>query len=306
MKILITGIKGRLGQVVASSLKDLHQLVGLDRRQDIPAPLGIPTFDFEPYQNRVDHIFCEHQIDAIIHLNILHDPRASREEHHRFNILGTSNLLALASKFKIKKFIFVSSADVYGARAENSQFLSEESPLMGATHHSGLGDLIQTDLLVSTAFWKYPEIKTVILRPSHIIGPAQNAAFRYLGLKFPITLMGFSPMVQLCHYLDLLQIIQLGLEYDIQGIFNITSDGALSLHKLLQKIGQTAIPIPEWIANQVLDVLWKTHFSQFPAPEINFLKYSCMVDDSRLRSAFPNFKPHTIENVISYFKQIKK
>lgn len=302
--ILISGHKGRLGNLLAKQLlqKSHYNIIGLDRRKDAPDPNGIISYPFAPFQKRSKQVFAEHKIDIIIHLNILHDPRQSREDHFRFNILGTTHLMEMGAKAGTEKFIFLSSADVYGPRAENPQFLTEEAPLMGDTENHGLGDLIQTDYQVGNAFWKYPEMKTVILRPTHIIGPIQNAATRYLTLPYPLTLLGFSPMVQFIHYRDLLKALEISIADHVQGIFNICSPGVISLKKLLEKLGRTQISIPEFLARPALDLFWKAHFSSFPTPEINFLKYNCMVDDARFRSICPKYQEHNLDDTIALLR----
>lgn len=297
-KVLISGHKGRLGHLLANQLlqNPHYEIIGLDRRKDAPNPHGIPSYPFAPFQKKSEQVFSEHQIDAIIHLNILHDPRQSREDHFRFNILGTTHLMEMGAKAGVNKFIFLSSADVYGARPENPQFLSEDAPLMGDTENYGVGDLIQADYQVGNGFWKYPNMKTVILRPSHIVGPVQNAASRYLSLPYPMALLGFSPMIQLIHYQDLLHALELSLDDRVQGIFNICSPGVISLKRLLRDLGRTYFPVPEFLARPAMNVFWETHFSSFPTPEINFLKYSCMVDDSRFRSLFPKYQKFSLRD----------
>ena len=59
-------------------------------------------------------------------------PRASSRDHYPFNIQGTDKVMQYCVRHGIPKFVLLSSANVYGPRPDNDQFLSEDTPLMGA------------------------------------------------------------------------------------------------------------------------------------------------------------------------------
>ena len=229
--ILITGILGNLGSKLAERISSSHSIIGLDRRAT-KIDNKYLTYSFDIRQKRVEKLFSENKIDTIIHLNIMHDLRKTQEEHYSFNVMGTDKLLKLAKKHGVKKFILLSSANVYGPRSENPQFINEDHPLLGASGFDAIDDLVEMDMTTSNYFWKAPEMDIVILRPCHIIGNLKNAPTRYLKLKSPITLLGFNPMIQVIHEEDLLSAIELCIENQIKGIFNISSEVTISLLKL--------------------------------------------------------------------------
>lgn len=70
------------------------------------------------HYNQLTKIFAKHKITAIIHLAARAGVRPSISNPHIYesvNIKGTLNLLDLANKFGVKKFIFGSSSSIYGA-----------------------------------------------------------------------------------------------------------------------------------------------------------------------------------------------
>lgn len=281
--VLVTGICGNLGRRVARHLHRDMRVIGLDRRKFPGKPKDIEHHPIDLRRNRVEDLFREAPIKAVVHLGVMHNPRGNREEHHTWNVGGLSRLLEYASKHKVRKFVLLSSANVYGPRPENAQFLNEDAPLLAAGAFSDMRDLVELDMLVQSFFWKYPEIETVILRPTHILGTVHNAPSNYLRLKVAPTLMGFDPMLQTVHQDDVVRAIQLSLRPGIRGIFNMAGPQALRLSAILQKLNRPHVPIPYTLAKFGVSRLWSLRMTNFPAPELDFVRYVCMVDDSRAR-----------------------
>ena len=44
--------------------------------------------------------------------------------------------------------------------------------------------------------------------------------------------------------------------------------------------------------------MWKMHVSSIPAPELDFIRYVCMVDDSRARSAMGYEHQHDLDSTL--------
>jgi UDP-glucose 4-epimerase len=215
------------------------RVIGLDRRKFPGKPKDIEHHPIDLRRNRVEDLFREAPIKAVVHLGVMHNPRGNREEHHTWNVGGLARLLEYASRHKVRKFVLLSSANVYGPRPENAQFLNEDAPLLAAGAFSDMRDLVELDMLVQSFFWKYPEIETVILRPTHILGSVHNAPSNYLRLKVAPTLMGFDPMLQTVHQDDVVRAIQLSLRPGIRGIFNMAGPQALRLSAILKRLNRT-------------------------------------------------------------------
>ena len=281
--VLVTGICGNLGRRVARHLHRDMRVVGLDRRKFPGKPKDIEHYSVDLRRNRVEDIFRELPIKSVVHLGTMHNPRGNREEHHSWNVGGLSRLLEYASKHKVRKFVLLSSANVYGPRPDNAQFLNEDAPLLAAGAFSDMRDLVELDMLVQSFFWKYPEIETVILRPTHILGSVHNAPSNYLRLKVAPTLLGFDPMLQTVHQDDVVRAIQLSLRPGIRGIFNMAGPQALRLSAILKKLDRQSVPIPYTLAKFGIRRLWSLRMTSFPAPELDFVRYVCMVDDRRAR-----------------------
>lgn len=297
-RIVITGIGGRLGRALTRRLHREHEVIGIDRRkvEHLPKDVEIERADIR--RRKFEDVFRRERIDAVVHLNIMHDPRSSSAEHHDFNINGTKKVFELCAEHRVAKVVVLSSANVYGPDPRNPQFLEEDAPLMGGRTFGAIRDLIALDMFCNTFFWRHPEIETVILRPVHIVGDVNNAPSRYLRLPNPITLLGFDPMVQLIHVEDVISAIERALTPGVRGVYNIAGPSPVPLSFILDELGRRPRPLPEPVVRAMLKVGWSLKVSDWPWPEIDHIKYVCMVDDSRARAEL-GFQPeHGLTDIL--------
>jgi len=186
-------------------------------------------------------------------------------------------------QFQIPKLVVLSSANVYGPQPSNPQFLTEDAPLLGGQNFSDIRDLVEVDMLAQSFFWKLPETETVILRPVHILGTVRNAASNFLRLNPVPTVMGFDPMAQVIHESDVVGAIQLALRPGIRGIFNVAGPEPAPLSRLIRILGRQRLSVPFSVARVVLKRMWSLRLTTFPPPELDHIRYVCMVDDRRAR-----------------------
>ncbi|RPH65575.1 MAG: SDR family oxidoreductase [Myxococcaceae bacterium] len=280
--VVVTGISGNLGRTLTKLLHRTERIVGLDRRPFPGAPKDVELFQLDLRKKKAEDVFRIHEVKAVIHMGIMHDPRMSSEEHHSFNVVGTTRVLDTVAKYGVKKVVVLSSANVYGPSPDNSNFLSEDAPLMAASRFSGVRDLIEVDMLAHGFFWRHPDIETVILRPVHIVGPTiRNAPSNYLRLRYPWVLAGFDPMLQLIHQEDAARAMVEALKPGLKGVYNVVGPGEVPLSAVLRELGRTPIPVPHPIARPLLGTLFRYRLANFPPPELDHIQFLCMVDGSR-------------------------
>lgn len=145
-------------------------------------------------------------------------------------------------------------------------------------------------MLAQSFFWKHPETETVILRPVHILGSVRNAPSNWLRLPRIPSLLGFDPMIQVIHERDVVRAIEAAMRPGVRGIFNLAGPPALPLSKLIQLTGRPRLPVPHPMAEAVVGRLFRLRMTSFPAPELDHLRYVCMVDDRRAREIL-GFQP---------------
>jgi len=280
--VVVTGISGNLGRALAKQLHVEAQVVGVDRRPFRDKPKDVEHHQLDVRKVRVEEVFRRRRVDALIHLGIMHDPRMPFTEAHAFNVMGTQKILELCVHHRVRKVVVLSSANVYGPRPENSNFLAEEAPLMAADRFSDVRDLIEVDMYAQSFLWRHPEIETVVLRPVNIVGPTvRNAPSTYLRLEQPLTVMGFDPMVQLIHEEDVARALVQALRPGIRGVYNVVGPGEVPLTSIMRELGRRPIPLPNFLLRPMLRRLFSAGLASFPPEELDHLMYLCVVDGSR-------------------------
>jgi UDP-glucose 4-epimerase len=299
-KIVVTGIAGRLGRLVARRLhRDTRaQVVGIDRRDFPGKPRDVEHVAVDLRSKKARDVFRAGDVKALVHLGVMHDPRQSGAEHHSWNVQGTLRLLDACATYQVPKVVVLSSANVYGPRADNPQFLTEDAPLMASQSFPAIRDLIEVDMLASSFFWKAQATETVILRPVHILGGVRNAPSNYLRLPLVPTLLGFDPMVQVIHELDVVESIVLALQTGLRGIFNVVGPGEVPLSTIIAELGRRTLPVPHPLAKPLLGAMWRGRFTSFPVPELDHIKYVCMVDGARAARELGFKARHSLKETI--------
>ena len=296
--VLITGICGRLGRRLARRLHRERPVIGIDRRDFVGRPKDVVHHQIDIRRKKTQDVFRQERLAAVVHLGVMHDPRASAAEHHTWNVAGFQRLLEYVAQYDVRKLVVLSSANVYGPRPDNPQFLTEEAPLLGGAAFSEIRDLIEVDMLAQSFFWKRPETETVILRPVHILGAVKNAPSNYLRLPVIPTLMGFDPMVQVIHQDDVVHAIQCALRPGVRGIFNVAGPAAMPLSRLVEQTGKPRVSIPHFLFSTAIRRMWRFRATSFPEPELDHIRYVCMVDDRRARDLLGYAPQQSIESTV--------
>lgn len=296
--VLVTGACGRLGKRLVRALHRERRVVAVDRRPFPDKPKDVVHEQVDIRRKKLKDVFRSERFEAVVHLGVMHDPRASATEHHSWNVAGFQKLLEYVAHYRVPKLVVLSSANVYGPQPDNAQFLREEAPLLGGARFSEIRDLIEVDMLAQGFTWRHGETETVILRPVHILGSVHNAASNFLRLKAIPTLLGFDPMVQLVHESDVVRAIQRALAPTSRGIYNLAGPEPLPLSHVVKLLGKPSIPVPYTLGRALMKRLWSFRLTTFPAPELDHIRFVCMVDDARARAELGYTPACSIEETV--------
>ncbi|MGQ9702205.1 MAG: NAD-dependent epimerase/dehydratase family protein [bacterium] len=176
MRILVTGGAGFIGShIVDAYIKLGHSVVIIDDLStgDIKNVNPNATFIKDDIKNPdLEQVFREFEFDVVNHHAAQINVRRSLEDplfDASVNIIGSLNILSLAAKYKIKKFIFSSSGGaVYGEPDHypiTENFATEPLSPYGAAK-------LTVENYIKT-FAKLYNFDYIILRYSNVYGPRQ-------------------------------------------------------------------------------------------------------------------------------------
>lgn len=288
MKILLTGVSGYLGGVLAARLAELPEVERITGTDIAPPAAGLPgKVDFIRLDARSPEMAaCVAGCEIVIHTAFIvlwkaSLPAAAREE---INIEGTLNVARAAMRNETTRFFHTSSIAAYApARARDGQQIREDDPLdAGDSFFYYRNDKARVEKALAALFAASPE-RLLVFRPSYVVGPSNREtvpAYRKTLVKIP----GRDPRPQYVHEDDVASAMIHGLRQRICGAYNLAPDDSLSLAKVGNMIGMPRVPtLPIWLARWVTALRWR--YAQATV-------HPAWVDESypRLNYAFSNAK----------------
>lgn len=255
MKVLITGGAGFIGSHLSEFLLHRGDNVDcLDNFNDYYAPeikweniencLENPSYKLIQgdilNNDLLNDLFLQREYDVIVHLAARAGVRPSLAQpllYQEVNIRGTMNLLELANKHKIKKFIFASSSSVYGNTKKvpfcESDFVDHPVSPYAATKRAG-------EIIAYTYHHLY-QLSITCLRFFTVYGPRQRpdmAIHKFTELidhSKPLPMFGDgSSRRDYTYFSDIIHGIVQSIEFcEGYHIYNLGESNTISLKELI-------------------------------------------------------------------------
>jgi len=156
------------------------------------------------------------------------------------DLAEAESLIRQSSQLEDKKLVVISSALIYGA-GPSRQSLVGENYRAAADGSRGVADHWKSlENLVYKNFTG--RVPLTILRPVTVV-PSQALLSRRILRKFPLTLPGHNPLVQLLSISDLAQAVLCVMEQDCVGTFNVAPDDVVPLRAIIRLAGGHRLPL---------------------------------------------------------------
>lgn len=283
-KVLIPGISGAVGRMVASRLAATgHQIVGIDRRPWPYPPAGVEVHQVDIRKRAAEDIFRKFRPDAVIHLATVTHLMERSEDRYRINLGGTRAVFHHCDTYGVKHIIFVGRHTYYGAAADAPLYHMEEEPPMAIEKFPELADLVAADLYAGSSIWRHPSLTTTVLRICYTLGPSgQGTLARFIRAPRVPLVLGFDPLFQFMHEEDEARAICAALENPVRGVFNVAGPAPVPLSVIIRQAGRVPIPLPE--------TAWRLMLGRFGFPALSrgaldHIKYPIIMDTSAFQTA---------------------
>lgn len=232
MKLLITGIHGFVGSNIVASLKDKHEIYGLD----IVTPEKDGVVKTYTWDNLAEGSVPD--VDAVIHLaGKAHDTKneADAEVYFKVNTGLTQKVYDYYLQSTARKFVFFSSVKAAADSVEGEMLDENITPRPIGPY--GESKIKAEEYIRSK--WDITDKNTYIFRPCMIHGPGNkgnlNLLYSVIRLGIPWPLGAFDNKRSFTSIENLIYIIDCLLESDAPtGVYNIGDDDPLSTNELIR------------------------------------------------------------------------
>ncbi len=295
LKILVIGIYGGLAKLTTEILLKKypqHEIIGVDSREitDFKNLKNFTQVHFHYSRNNFERLFRDNHFDVVIHLaRVSHvTPLKSAHSRIRMNLTGTNTILELATKFKTKKLIILSTHHIFGALHDNPLFIKEDAPLRASFKYPELRDVVEMDQMCTNWMYRFQnELSTIVLRPCNIIGPQiKNSISQYLTTNYAPIPIDYNPMFQFIHEFDMANIIVRSV-FELQtGIYNVAPNDLISIQEAKKITSKYSIPTSFAALEQMAKIVkpvWN-----FPNYLLDYLRFPVVLDNTNLISALGN------------------
>ncbi len=217
MKVLITGVAGLIGSNFAEHLlKKNVEIVGIDNlsggyKSNVHNDVIFYELDLLSFEE-VEKIIKQHSFDYIYHFAAYAAEGLSpfiRKFNYSNNLLCTTNLVNLAIKYNIKRFMFTSSMATYGFGNNDGKAFTEETPQKPIDPYGIAKLACEMDIKVAS---EQHGLEYCIIRPHNVYGKNQNIWDRYrnvLGIWMyqllhneDLTIYGIGEQTRAFSYID--------------------------------------------------------------------------------------------------------
>lgn len=294
MKVLVTGSAGYLGRVFLNHLSSRgYETVGLDINNSGAKDGAADRFYVCDITDRlrIIEIFSSERPDAVVHFASTFHRVRDREKEYAIDIGGSRNLFEAAHlTSSVRKFIYSSSAAVYGASRREKMWLDETDPVNPGGYRYGINKKLTEEMLFSGN--GKADLQVVSLRLCTVVGPLYSRPGSVVSilLRLPVLPSSFrNTRLQFMHEEDFAEITGRMLEENVEGLFNMAPDSCTV-------VGDVVPPgrfrhFPCRLLIPVMWILWHLRLCNLQPAGFGYCLYPVVMDSTKLLRRFDyNFR----------------
>lgn len=298
-RILITGGAGYVGGQLGERLAREHEVFGVDIREGSGS---FPVTVRDIRDPELAQLMKQKAITHVVHLASVLQPGPDRQRDYDIDVNGTRNVVESCIKAGVQHFTYTSSGAAYGYHSDNPEWIDERDALRGNAEFSYSDHKRLIEEMLAEYRQNHPQLGQLIFRPGTILGANTNNLITNLFRKK--RLLGVSgsasPFVFIWDQ-DVINAIELGIQRDSRGIFNMAGDGALSMDDIGAILKKPVMHVPAGVIASALALGQFLHLTRYGPEQVNFLRYRPVLSNRRLKEEFGYQPAKSSEDTFRFF-----
>ncbi len=305
-RIAVTGASGYVGIKLVERLAE-DEAVALVLATDVqPFPMSHgPKVVFQRYDvtEPAGTLFADHEIDSVVHLAYVLEPKRDRDAVSKVNLGGARNVLEACETAGVSHLLYLSSTSVYGAHPDNPDVLTEDAPPRPVKGFQYSEEKLESEKLIEEYSREHPDCGIAILRGCPVLGPyADNYIARSFLTPVFVGFKGEDPPMQFIHEDDLVEIMARSMLERVTGLYNAAGRGAVRWSRMAQSLGRLRVCMPAPVVTGLTWASWTLGIqSHAPTPGLSYARYRWVASPERLRDRLGYIKDRSSEETWEEF-----
>jgi 1-acyl-sn-glycerol-3-phosphate acyltransferase/nucleoside-diphosphate-sugar epimerase len=218
----------------------------------------------------------DHDIDTVVYA-----PPPGRDRRRSVDLEDAESVFQQCARARIKKFVLLSSAMIYGASPHNPGFISEAHVIPRSDKKRISKDWLDLEALAAAYMGELSgtNIELNILRSCAVLAPGSDDYFSELFRKtLAFVLPGHDPTIQLLSPIDLAGVVSAVVANRAGGVFNVAPDGVITLRAALRLSEASRLPIARTI-QRMARRLGLAH----PIEQLDYIRYSWTISNRKAK-----------------------
>ena len=189
----------------------------------------------------------------------------------------------------VRKFIFKSSAHVYGCAQDDPAFFTESmTPRAAGRRPRSSATSSRPRRRCSTSPASSPNVDVTVLRCANVLGPDVDDLVRAGCSRCRVVpmVLGFDPRTQFVHEDDVVHALEHAALHPLPGVFNVAADGVLALSEVIGLLGKRAVPVAAAVGNRACSPApLRALGVRIPDEMLNQLRFGRGLDNRRYKAS---------------------
>jgi nucleoside-diphosphate-sugar epimerase len=281
--ILIIGSSGFLGSALVSYFPN-KKVIKVDKKPS-KNQYNIDIINLK----KLEYVFKNNKIKYVINLAAEPASSSSKKNIWNTNVIGNQNLIYLSEKYKIKKYIFISTSALFVKDYEKPV---TENTRTNPVELYGFSKLRAEQDIINSNLRNYAIFRCPMIVAKNRLG-VLSFLFDLIKSNKNIPILGAGKnLFQFIGVKDLIIVIHKSLFKIEKEIYNVASSEKVSLTSLINKLiksinsSSKIINVPDFGLSIILNFFNKFNLSPFNIYHLKMLKYSFTMNIKKLENNY--------------------